>query len=76
MLVESNCNKTRLVKSAAFKLKEAINVDKLIEIQHFDYKRKIKKNNVVKDQVIKCKIKGLRSDASNLPAFITFITFY
>ena len=29
----------------------------------FFYKRKIKKNNVVKDQVIKCKIKGLRWDA-------------
>ena len=33
------------VRIVAFKLKEAINVDDLIDIQHFDYKRRIKKNN-------------------------------
>ena len=50
----------------AFKLKEAMNVDELIPIQYFEYKRRIKKNNSVKDQVIKCKIKGLRSEATKL----------
>ena len=52
------------VRIVAFKLKEAINVDELVPIQHFDYKRRIKKNNSVKDQIIKCKIKGLRSEAT------------
>ena len=52
------------VRIVAFKLKEAINVDELISIKHFDYKRKIRKNNAVKDQIIKCKIKGLRSEAT------------
>ena len=52
------------VRIVAFKLKEAINVDDLIPIQHFDYKRKIRRNNSVKDQIIKCKIKGLRSEAT------------
>ena len=46
----------------AFKLKEAIEVDKLISMQFFDYKRRIRKNNTVIEQIIKCKIKGLRSD--------------
>ena len=41
------------VRIVAFKLKEAINVDELIRIQHFDYKRKIRKNNSVKDQILK-----------------------
>ena len=48
----------------AFKVKEAMDVDELIPIQHFSYKQKIKRNNSVQDQVIKCKIKGLRSDAT------------
>ena len=44
--------------------KEAIHIDKLIQIQHFNYKRKVKRNNSISDQVIKCKIKGLRSEAT------------
>ena len=31
-------------------------------MQFFDYKRRVKKNNVITEQIIKCKIKGLRSD--------------
>ena len=50
------------VRIVAFKLKEAIEVDKLIPMQFFDYKRRVKKNNIVTEQIIKCKIKGLRSD--------------
>ena len=50
------------VRIVAFKLKEAIAVDNLISMQFFDYKRRVKKNNVIVEQVIKCKIKGLRSD--------------
>ena len=35
------------------------------KVEHFmfDYKRRIKRNNSVKEQIIKCKIKGLRSEA-------------
>ena len=51
------------VRLVAFELKEAIDVDELIEIQHFDYKRRFKKNNKMTEQIIKCKIKGLRSEA-------------
>ena len=54
------------IRIVAFKLKEAINVDDLIELQHFDYKRKIKKNNSLQDQIIRCKIKGLRSEATKM----------
>ena len=52
------------VRIVTFKLKEAINVDELISIKHLYYKRKVKRNNQVKDQIIKCKIKGLRSEAT------------
>ena len=47
----------------AFKFKEAINVDELIGKQYFEYTRKVKKNNKLTEQIIKCKIKGLRSEA-------------
>ena len=40
----------------------SIAVDNLISMQFFDYKRRVKKNNVIVEQIIKCKIKGLRSD--------------
>ena len=52
------------VRLVAFKLKEAINVDEMIEKQFFDYKdHRVKQNNRIVEQVIKCKIKGLRSEA-------------
>ena len=44
------------VRMVAFKLKEAINVDDLIHIQYFDYKRRFKKNNKLMEQ-IKCMTK-------------------
>ena len=51
------------IRIVAFKFKEAIDVDKLIDVQYFDYKRRVKRNNTTADQIIKCKIKGLRSEA-------------
>ena len=50
----------------AFKVKEAIDVDELIPIQHFSYKQKIKRNNSVQDQVIKCKVKGFGCDKTTI----------
>ena len=37
------------VQIVAFKFKEAINVDELIPIQHFNYKRKIKRSMYAND---------------------------
>ena len=51
------------VRMVAFKLKKAIDMDSLIGKQYFDYKRKVRKNGGLDDIIIKCKIKGLRSDA-------------
>ena len=47
------------VRIVAFKLKEAIDVDDLIKLQYFDYKRKVKKNGELLNLIIKCKINPL-----------------
>ena len=46
-----------------FKLKDQIEVDKLIDKQHFEFKRTHKKNGKLEVTKIFCKIKGLRSDS-------------
>ena len=54
------------VRQVAFKLKKAIDVASLIKKQHFDYKRRVKINNKIVKQIIKCKIKGVRLEALKL----------
>lgn len=48
-----------------FKLKEAINVDELFAIQNFQFKRKSKVQGRLIDQIIECKIRGLRNQERN-----------
>ena len=51
------------IRIVTFKLKEQIDINKLIEKQHFDFKRTFKRNGKMESSVIKCKIRGLRSEA-------------
>jgi hypothetical protein len=44
-----------------FKLIKAINVDELLHIQYFDFKRKSSRNGRTHIDIIKCKIRGLRA---------------
>ena len=48
-----------------FKLKEAIDVDVLFPIQNFQFKRKLKIQGRLVDQIIECKIRGLRNQERN-----------
>ena len=50
----------RGVPVIVFKLKTAINVDEMIELQHFEFSRKSTRNGKSHTDVIGCKIKGLR----------------
>ena len=47
-----------------FKLKSAINVDELISLQNFEFRRKSSRNGVAHTDIIGCKIKGLRHQSS------------
>ena len=40
-----------------------IDIDNLIGKQHFDFKRTFKRNGKLESSIIKCKIRGLRSEA-------------
>ena len=51
-----------------FKLKSAINVDELIGIQHFEFKRKSSRNGVNHVDTIGCKIRGLRTHEQSMNA--------
>ena len=51
------------IRLVTFKLKEQINIDDLIEKQHFEIKRSFKKSGKLETSIIKCKIRGLRSEA-------------
>ena len=46
-----------------FKLKEQIDVDNLLDKQHFEYKRSFKRHGKLESVIVKCKIRGLRSDS-------------
>jgi hypothetical protein len=45
---------------AVFKLKTAINVDELLPVQYFDYKRSASRQGITITDTISCKIMGLR----------------
>ena len=51
------------IRIVTFKLKEQIDVDELIGKQFFSYKRRFKRNGKLENVEIKCKIRGLRSNA-------------
>ena len=51
------------IRIVMFKLKEQIDIDNLIEKQHFKFKRFFKRFGNMKSATIKCKIRGLRSYA-------------
>ena len=55
----------RGVPVVIFKLKTAINVDELIDIQNFEFIRKSSRNGRTHIDVIGCKIRGLRSRSTN-----------
>ena len=46
-----------------FKLKEQIDIDKLIKKQYFEFKQSFTRNGKVETSLMKCKIHGLRSEA-------------
>ena len=45
---------------SVFKLKKAINVDDLLPLQHFEFRRKVVKQGIHQVDIISCKIRGLR----------------
>ena len=49
-----------------FKLKTAINVDELIGMQNFEFRRKSTKQNKIHIDIIGCKIKGLKGHSGDL----------
>ena len=51
------------IRLVTFKLKEQIDIDRLIDKQYFDVKRTFKRNGKLESNTIKCKIRGIRSDA-------------
>ena len=51
------------IRIVTFKLKDQIDIDNLIGKQHFDFKRTFKRNGKLESSIIKCKIRGLRSEA-------------
>ena len=51
------------VRVVTFKLKDQMEIDTLIGKQFFDFKRTFKRNGKLESSIIKCKIRGLRSDA-------------
>ena len=46
-------------KGVVFKLKSAINVDELIKLQNFEFRRKSTRNGVSHTYIIGCKIRDL-----------------
>ena len=55
-----------------FKLIEPMNIDELAAVEYFDFKRKAKVNGKDVEDVIGCKIKGIRYRAPTVGAFENF----
>ena len=55
-----------------FKLIEPINIDELSAVEHFEFRRKAKINGKEIEEVIGCKIKGVRYRAPTVSAFEDF----
>ena len=51
------------IRIVTFKMRDQINIDKLIDKQHFDFELSYKNNGKMESTIIKCKIRGIRSDA-------------